>query len=131
MFTISFSNYGPTIFAQQIAQEKGCSQCLWLYNDEVSCSSPTTLYVIPKMMNICLLTLPSCCVFNRSKNELLSSFLVSSFSSRGCNSRPIPVSIYIMLRVLYRAFTREKGKTSFCNSNRTQLTQHSQFMWTL
>jgi len=29
-------NYGPTIFAQQIAQKKGCSQCLWLYNDEVT-----------------------------------------------------------------------------------------------
>lgn len=29
-------NYGPTIYAQQIAQEKGCSQCLWLYNNEVT-----------------------------------------------------------------------------------------------
>jgi len=29
-------NYAPTIFAQKIAQEKGCSQCLWLYKDEVT-----------------------------------------------------------------------------------------------
>jgi branched-chain amino acid aminotransferase len=29
-------NYGPTIYAQRIAQTKGCSQCLWLYNDEVT-----------------------------------------------------------------------------------------------
>lgn len=29
-------NYGPTIYAQKIAQSKGCSQCLWLYKDEVT-----------------------------------------------------------------------------------------------
>eukprot|EP00794_Sanderia_malayensis_P018105 gene18105-19914_t len=29
-------NYGPTIYPQKIAQEKGCDQCLWLYNDEVT-----------------------------------------------------------------------------------------------
>lgn len=29
-------NYGPTIFAQKLAQSKGCAQCLWLYKDYVT-----------------------------------------------------------------------------------------------
>ena len=37
-----FRNYGPTIYAQRIAQTKGCSQCLWLYNDEVTHTSLCT-----------------------------------------------------------------------------------------
>lgn len=29
-------NYGPTVYCQRVAQSKGCSQCLWLYQDEVT-----------------------------------------------------------------------------------------------
>ncbi|XP_047135359.1 branched-chain-amino-acid aminotransferase, cytosolic isoform X3 [Hydra vulgaris] len=29
-------NYAPTIYPQRIAESKGCAQCLWLYNDEVT-----------------------------------------------------------------------------------------------
>lgn len=29
-------NYGPTIYAQKLAQSKGCAQCLWLYKDLVT-----------------------------------------------------------------------------------------------
>lgn len=29
-------NYGPTIYAQKLAQARGCSQCLWLYKDQVT-----------------------------------------------------------------------------------------------
>ncbi|XP_065654722.1 branched-chain-amino-acid aminotransferase, cytosolic isoform X1 [Hydra vulgaris] len=29
-------NYGPTIYPQHIAESKGCAQCLWLYNDQVT-----------------------------------------------------------------------------------------------
>ena len=35
MFFSIFSNYAPTIYAQRIAESKGCAQCLWLFNDEV------------------------------------------------------------------------------------------------
>jgi len=29
-------NYGPTIYAQKVAAEKDCQQCLWLFQDEVT-----------------------------------------------------------------------------------------------
>jgi len=29
-------NYGPTVYCQKVAQSRGCSQCLWLYQDEVT-----------------------------------------------------------------------------------------------
>lgn len=29
-------NYGPTIYAQKLAQSKGCAQCLWLYKDQIT-----------------------------------------------------------------------------------------------
>lgn len=29
-------NYGPTIYALKLAQSKGCSQCLWLYKNQVT-----------------------------------------------------------------------------------------------
>ena len=85
----SYSNYGPTIFAQQIAQQKGCSQCLWLYNDEVSCSFPIPLKlcIIPKMKNMYFRTF---LVTSRMNCLHISRF--SSFSSGSCNSRSMAVS---------------------------------------
>ena len=51
LFITNFRNYGPTLYIQMQAQERGCQQVLWLFGDDHTLTEAGTMNIFVHLIN--------------------------------------------------------------------------------